>query len=79
MHSKTKTKKVLFLEIGGINFFLITHPPASTNVHLNIYFQFQKSHKKARSQIAEETKEEKRISVENLTGYDIVCKFAVYF
>ena len=34
--------------------------------------------KKSRRQKAEETKEEKRISVVNLTGYDdIVCKFSL--
>ena len=36
--------------------------------------------KKTRRQKAKETEKEKRISVENLTGYsDIACEFAVYF
>ena len=40
----------------------------------NIYFQLNKKQDKKRK----ETKEEKRISAENLTGYnDIVCEFAL--
>ena len=46
----------------------------------NIYFKFQKLNKTkiARRQKIKETSEEKRISVENLMGYDdTVCEFAL--
>ena len=46
---------------------------------IKIYiFNFKKNTKKTRRQKAKEIKDEKRISVENLTGYDdIVCAFAM--
>ena len=55
-------------------------------MYLRIYiFSFKKKKKKKKKKIKKkegkkkkETKEEKRISVENLTGHDvIVCKFAL--
>ena len=55
--------------------FFITDLPAESNVYQNI--NFIKKPKKTR-QKAKETKEEHRISVENLTGCDdIVCEFAL--
>ena len=49
-------------------------------MYQKIYFQFQnKTQKKeTRRQKAKETKEEKSVSVENVTGYDgNVCEFAL--
>ena len=47
-----------------------------------MYFLLKKhtqTHKHTYKQKEKETKEEKRISVENLTGYDdIVCEFVLY-
>ena len=70
-------KKVLLVSGNrpGEKFF-ITHLPAESNVYQNQYFCFFK--KKTRRQKAKETKEEKRICLENLTGYDdIVCEVAL--
>ena len=45
---------------------------------IRIYIFLIKKNNKTRRQKAKETKEEKIISVENLTGYDdIVCEFAL--
>ena len=45
---------------------------------IRIYIFHLKKTNKTRRQKAKETKKEKRISVENLTGYDhIVCEFAL--
>ena len=69
-----KAKKESSLVSGirpGENLFT-THPPASL-VCIRIYFFNLKKAKKA-----SETKEEKRISVKNLTRYgDFFCEFAL--
>ena len=72
-------KIVLFPEICRVNKIFFTHPPALSNVYQNIYFfQKKKERKKKKTKKVQATKEEKRITVENLTGYDdIVCKFAL--
>ena len=45
-------------------------------IRIYIFNLKNKKHKKIRGQKSKETKEEKIISVENLTGYgDIVCKY----
>ena len=47
-------------------------------IRIYIFNLKNKKHKKIRGQKSKETKEEKIISVENLTGYgDIVCEFAL--
>ena len=60
---------------------LFYHSPACIVECVSEYiFLISEKRKKTRTQKAKETKEEKRISVENLTKYhDIICKFAVYF
>ena len=67
----------MFPKISRLNFFL-----SLTRLHnrvcIRIYiFNFKKP-QKARRRRAEETKEERRISVENQTWFnDIVCEFAL--
>ena len=80
-----RPKKVaLFPEIELVKSFY--HLPACiVECYQNMYFNYKKKQpkkkkkkEKRRRQKAKETKEEKRISVENLTGYDdIVCEFAL--
>ena len=64
---------VLFPEIGLVKIsFSIIRP--HSQMCMRIYnFCLTPTH----NEKAKETKEEKRISVENLTGYDIGCEFAV--
>ena len=65
-------KLVLFLEIGRMTFLSFARPHKSVSEYS---FLIKKI---TRRQKAKETKEEKRISVEILTGYDdIVCKIAL--
>ena len=69
-------KGVLFPGIGRAKNFLITYPPTYSNVYQNIFCLMKKTN--TRKQKAKEAKEEKRISIENLTGcYDIACEFAL--
>ena len=59
---KIRPKKVVLSpEIGEVKTFFITHPPAQSNVYQNTYFKKQTNKQKK----AKETKEEKRISLEN--------------
>ena len=74
----------MFPEIGRVKIFLsITSPlsplPPHSRMGMRIYISFSKNNTLTHKQKAEETKEEKRISVENQMVYDdIVCKFAVW-
>ena len=68
---------VLFPEIGQLKIVLSLTRPHS-QMCIRPYIFNQKKNKQARTQKAKETKEEKRISVKNLTGYDdVVCEFAL--
>ena len=78
---QAKKKVVLFPEIVWVKTFLSLTRPHS-RMCIRIYaFDFknkQKTTKITRGQKAKEAKDEKRISVENLTEYDdIVCEFAL--
>ena len=54
------------------------HSPACINRCVAECLIFYKRNKKTRTQKAKETKEEKRVSMENLTGYDdVICGFAL--
>ena len=77
MYSKAKKNTLVSENRPGEKFFY--HSPTFIGKCVPEYiFLILKSHKKARRQKAKETKEEKRICVENLTGNDdIVCEFAV--
>ena len=71
----------MFPEIGRVKIFLsLTRPLiecVSEYILLNKKHKTNKQKKRKTRQKAKETKEETRISVENLTGYgDMVCKFA---
>ena len=71
-------KLAFFLEIGWVEIFY--YAPAGIVQCVSEYiFLISKQKQKTRRQKKEkETKEEKRISLENLTGYDdIVCEFAL--
>ena len=74
-----RPKKIvaLFPEIGQLKIFLsLSRPHCRMCIRIYI-FNLKKQPKVTGIQKAKETKEEKRISVENLTGYDyIVCRFA---
>ena len=62
---KMRPKKVVLSpEIGEVKTFFITHPPAQSNVCQNTYFKKQ-TNKQTNKKKAKETKEEKRISLEN--------------
>ena len=78
-----RPKKVVFFpEIGRVkNILSLTRPHSRMCIRIYIFnFKNKKKTKITWRQKAKETKERKRISVENLTGYDdVVCEFAVYF
>ena len=70
-------KVVLFPGIGQVKFFFY-HLPACILVCLSEYFLFDEKDIHKHKQKAKETKEKKRISIENLTGYyDTVCESAL--
>ena len=70
-------KVVLFLEKGRMKKILLPTRPHS-RMCINMFLISKKKTKKQEDKKAKETKEEKRISLENLTGYDhIVCEFAL--
>ena len=72
-------KVVLFPEICRVNKILsLTRPHCRVCIRIFFFSKKKKKKKKKKTKKAQATKEEKRITVENLTGYDdIVCKFAL--
>ena len=72
-------KVVLFLEIGRVKISYLS-PGRIVECVSGLMFlcNFDLKRKTRKQTKAKETKEEKRMSVENLTGYDdIDCKFAL--
>ena len=77
---KRKKKKIaLFSEIGRVKFFLsLTLPHSRMRIRIYVFNYNIKTSKKTaaatktktNNEIKSKTKDEKRISVENLTGYD---------
>ena len=74
-----RLKKVaLFPEIGRIKIFYHSPTRIVECVSEYIFLISKKTNKQTRRQKANETKDKKRISVENLTGHaDIVCEFVL--
>ena len=72
-------KVVLFSEIGRVkNFLSFTRPHSRMCIRIYIFNLKTKQKTTTRRQKPKETKKGKRISVENLTGYDdIVCEFVL--
>ena len=55
------------------NFLSLTRLHNRMCIKINVFNLKKKQSKKTRRQKAKETKEEKRVSVENLTGYDYMA------
>ena len=68
----------MFPEIGRVkNFLSFTRLHNRMCIKINVFNFKKKQSKKTTRQKAKDTKEEKRVSVKNLTGYDyMVCEFA---
>ena len=73
---RPKIKVVLFPEIGQVKDFLsLTRPHSRMRIRIH-NFNLKEKKKREKTKKAKETKEEYKISVENLTGYvDIVCEY----
>ena len=78
-HYGRPKKVVLFPDIGRVKIFLsLIRPHCQMCIRIYIFNFTKTKRQNKKTKKAKETKEENRISLENLTGYDdIVCEFAL--